>query len=109
MSRDKTEYKHFKNWFKNNLYAIPAGIVGNCSACLFRNAPGYCKNMACTYYDSKHDLIESVYWISAQTHANVSMWPELRNFFDAMPPQRIRDVSNDIMTQSVTEKIQKTR
>lgn len=103
------EYKYKKNWFKNNLVAIPAGIVGNCSACVFRNAPAYCKNMACTYYDGEHDFIESVYWRSVQTYANVSMWPELRIFFDTTPVQKIRDISNDIMTKSVLEKIQKSR
>ncbi|MBQ6736812.1 MAG: hypothetical protein IJQ90_05015 [Alphaproteobacteria bacterium] len=103
------EYKYKKNWFKNNLVAIPAGVFGNCSACVFRNAIAYCKNMACTYYDGENDFIESVYWRGVQTNAIVGMWPELRNFFDTTPAPRIREISNDIMTKSVLEKIQKTR
>lgn len=101
--------KEKQNWFKNNFVAVPAGVTGNCSACIFRSAPGYCKNMACTYYDGENDFIESVYWVGVQTHASVGMWTELRNFFDTTPSQKIRDISNDIMTKSVLEKIKKSR
>ena len=102
-------YEYKKNWFKSNLVAIPAGIAGNCSACVFRNALAYCKNMSCTYYDCEHDFIESVYWCGTQTHANIGMWTELRNFFDTTPSPQIREISNEIVTTSVLEKIQKSR
>ena len=105
------KYKYLKSWFKHNLIAVPAGTCGNCSACVFRNAPKYCKNMACTYVDFSVDpeIIESVYWVARDTHANVSLWTELREFFDATPRQKFRDVSNDIMTRAVRDKLQKAR
>ncbi len=100
----KTEYKYPKNWFKYNLIAVPTGFAGgNCSACLFRNnAPLYCDKLACVYVDS--DYIEAVYWIAKDYHANLSMWPELVKFFAITPKQRIRDISNDILTKAILSK-----
>ena len=99
-----TKYKYPKNWFKHNLIAIPTGFPGgNCSACIFRNAPKYCEKMSCVYVDSASDLIdiESVYWIGRETHANIATWTELKNFFNTIPKQRIRDISNDIKNRAV--------
>lgn len=103
----KTEYKHPKNWFKNNLIANPTGSsIGNCSACLFRNnAPKFCENLACTYIDPDTDYIETVYWTAKHgTYANVLMWPELMKFLDKTPKQKIRDISNDIVIKAVLAK-----
>lgn len=104
------EYKYPKNWFKYNLVAVPAGVRGNCSACVFRNAPGYCKNMSCTYIaDGDIDTMISVYWLARETHANVSLWAEFRNWFDSISTQRVRDISNDVMTMAVKRELEKTR
>ena len=105
----KAEHKYHKNWFENNFMAIPAGIVGNCSACVFRNAPVYCKNMACTYYDSEQDFIESVYWLTRETHANILLWTEFRNWVASVPTQRIRGISNEVMSAAVKKELEKTR
>ncbi len=101
------QYKYPKNWFKYNLIAIPTGFAGgNCSACFFRNnAPKYCEKLVCLYMAQDSDYMESVYWISVDTHANVAMWPELVNFFDTLPKQRTRAISNDIMTKAVLAKM----
>ncbi len=98
----KTEYKYPKNWFKHNLVAIPTGFAGgNCSACLFRNnAPLYCNKLSCTYIIDS-DYIESVYWVARSTHANVAMWPELVKFFETTPKQKIRAISNEILTKAI--------
>ena len=98
----KTEYKYPKNWFKHNLMAIPTGFAGgNCSACLFRNnAPLYCNKMSCTYIIDS-DCIESVYWVARDIHANIAMWPELIKFFETTSKQKIRAISNDILTKAV--------
>ena len=93
------EYKYPKNWLKNNLIAIPTGFIGgNCSPCIFRNAPNYCKNMTCTYNDEHGG---SVYWIGRETHANIGTWEELRQFFDTTPKQKIRDISYEIMKKAI--------
>ena len=102
------KYKYPKNWFKHNLIPVPTGSpIGNCSACLFRNnAPKYCEYLACTYLNvpPDSDYIESVYWIGRETHANIGTWTELNNFFKTTPKQRIRDISNDVMTKAVLAK-----
>ncbi len=105
------KYKYPKNWFKHNLIAVPAGTRGNCSACVFRNALVYCKNMACTYVDFsvEPEIIRSVYWVSRDTNAHVSLWTELRDFFDKTPTQRIRDISNDVMRRAVRENMKNAR
>ena len=96
------QYVYPKNWFKHNLIPVPTGFAaGNCSACIFRNYPNYCNNMACIYIDSSADYMESVYWIGRETHANIATWTELNNFFNNTPTQRIRDISNAIMTKVV--------
>lgn len=104
----KIEYKYPRNWFKHNLIAVPTGFAGgNCSACLFRNnAQKYCECLACTYVDMSPDseYIESVYWVGRETHANIGAWSELRKFFAVTPKQKIRDISNDIMTKAVLAK-----
>ena len=98
----KIEYKYPKNWFKHNLFAVPTGFVGgNCSACIFRNAPLFCDKVACTYINSENMEIESVYWIARNAYANIAMWPELVKFFDTTPKQKIRDISLDILTKAV--------
>lgn len=101
----KKEYKYPKNWFKHNLMAVPTGFAGgNCSACLFRNnVPEFCNKLACTYIKDS-DNIESVYWVSRETHANIAMWHELIKFFETTPKQRIREISNDILTKAVLSK-----
>lgn len=98
----KIEYKYPKNWFKNNLIAIPTGFSGgNCSACLFRNnAPLYCDKLSCTYIIDS-DNIESVYWVARETHANIAMWHELIKFFETTPKQRIRAISNEILAKAI--------
>ena len=96
------KYKYPKNWFKHNLIAVPTGFPGgNCSACLFRNnAPLYCNKLSCTYIIDSNN-IESVYWVARDTHANIAMWPELIKFFETTPKQRIRTISNDILTKAI--------
>ena len=96
------EYDHRKNWFKDNLTAIPGGVVGNCSACVFRNAPLYCAKMSCTYFDNESDFIETVYWRGAQTHANIATWTELRKWFDTTPPREIMNISNEVLFATVS-------
>ena len=98
------KYKYPKNWFKHNLIAVPCDYTGgNCSACIFRNtAPKFCDNLACTYIDS--EKIVSVYWVAKGTHANIACWPELVKFFTTTPKQKIRDISNDIVTKAVLSK-----
>jgi len=97
------EYKYPKNWFKHNLTAVATGWAGgNCSACLFRATPKYCEKMTCSYIDK--DYMESVYWIGKETHANIGTWTELNKFFTNTPKQRIRDISNDIITKAVLSK-----
>ena len=101
-------YKYPKNWFKHNLIPVPTGFAGgNCSACVFRNNKTFCEKLACVYIDmsNESDYIESVYWRARGTYANIAMWPELVKFFDTTPKQRIRDISNDIMTKAVLSKI----
>ena len=100
-------YKYPKNWFKHNVIPVPTGLAGgNCSACLFRDNRPFCEKLACVYIDTrgKEDYIESVYWRARDTHAHIGMWPELVNFFNAIPKQRMRDMSNDIMTKAVLSK-----
>ena len=100
----KKEYKYPKNWFKNNLIAVPADTAGgNCSAWLFRNnAPLYCDKLTCLYFES--DYIESVYWIARDNYASISMWPELVNFFAITPKQKTRKISHDILTKAILSK-----
>ena len=109
----KAKYKYPKNWFKHNLIAVPTDFVGgNCSACFFRNARKYCECLACTYIKMPQDpdYIASVYWIARETHMHAGMWPELVNFFNTTPKQKIRDISNDIMIKAVlAKKSEKTR
>ena len=95
-------YKYPKNWFKNNLIAVPGGFAGNCSACIFRGTK-YCfeKYLVCTYLKEGTDGVISVHWVGGETHANIAMWTELVNFFNNTPKHRIRQISNDIMTAVV--------
>ena len=72
-------------------------IVISCSG-----APKFCDNLACTYIDS--EKIVSVYWVAKGTHANIACWPELVKFFTTTPKQKIRDISNDIVTKAVLSK-----
>lgn len=98
------QYKYPKNWFKHNLIAVPTGFAGgNCSACIFRNAQKYCEKMSCTYVDSAADSldVESVYWIGRETHANIGTWTELVDFFNTVPKQKIREISNDIKNRAI--------
>lgn len=101
----KTQYKYPKNWFKNNLIAIPCGVIGNCSACIFRSS-SYCDKMICTYIDEGVDNLMSVYWVGTQTHANIGMWSELVKFFNTVPKYRIREISYDIMKLAVLKQSQ---
>lgn len=98
------QYKYPKNWFKHNLTAVPTEFPGgNCSACIFRNAPKYCEKMSCAYVDGASDVlvVESVYWVGRETHANIGMWAELAEFFNTTPKQKIRDISNDIKNHAI--------
>lgn len=96
------EYKYKKDWFAKNLVAVPCGVVGNCSACVFCDAPLYCAKMSCTYFDNESDFIETVYWRGAQTHANLAMWAELRKWFDTTPPREIMNISNEVLFATVS-------
>ena len=98
-----------ENWFKDNLIAIPGGVVGNCSACVFRNYQKYCAKMSCTYFDNDADFIESVYWRSVETHANIATWAELVDWFNTTDARKIMDISGDIAKKSVLEKLQHMR
>ena len=104
----KKQYKYPKNWFKNNIVAIPCGVTGNCSACIFRGTD-YCDKMVCTYLDEGLDNLMSVYWVGVQTHANIALWPELVDFFNTVPKYRIRKISNDIMKATVLKRLQNSR
>ena len=92
-----------KNWFAKNLIAIPGGVVGNCSACVFRNYQKYCAKMSCTYFDNDADFIESVYWRSVETHANIATWLELVNWFNTTDARKIMDISKAVLTKAVLE------
>lgn len=98
-----------QNWFENNFTAVPGGIVGNCSACVFRNAPVYCAKMSCTYFDRDGDYIETVYWRANEMHANLATWPELRNWFCTTPPRKIMDISQNVARAAVLNKMQQSR
>ena len=98
------KYKYPKNWFKHNLIAVPTRFPGgNCSACLFRDAEKYCNKLVCSCFLDPNDSLnmESVYWRSRDTYANIALWPELRNFFETTPKQKIRAMSNDIAIKAV--------
>lgn len=98
------KYKYPKNWFKHNLIAVPTGFPGgNCSACLFRDAEKYCNKLVCSCFLDPNDSLnmESVYWRSRDTYANIALWPELRNFFETTPKQKIRAMSHDIAIKAV--------
>ena len=98
------KYKYPKNWFKHNLIAIPTGFPGgNCSACLFRDVEKYCNKLVCSCFLDPNDSLnmESVYWRSRDTYANIALWPELRNFFETTPKQKIRAMSNDIAIKAI--------
>ena len=99
-----------ENWFKDNLIAIPGGVVGNCSACIFRDLPKYCAKMSCTYLDNKSDFMESVYWCAKKgVNANIATWPELVNWFNTTESRKIMEISGDIAKKSVLEKLQHMR
>ena len=102
---NKKQYKYPKNWFKNNIIAIPAGVTGNCSACIFRET-NYCDKMVCTYLDEGVDNLMSVYWVGLETHANIALWPDLINFFRTVPKYRIREISYNIMMATLLKKSQ---
>ncbi|MFQ6760096.1 MAG: hypothetical protein ACLRFM_01680 [Alphaproteobacteria bacterium] len=98
------QYKYPKNWFKHNLIAVPTGFAGgNCSACIFRNAEKYCNKLVCSCFLDPNDSLnmESVYWIGRETHANIGTWTELVDFFNTVPKQKIREISNDIKNRAV--------
>ena len=103
----RIDYKYKKDWFVKNLTAVPSGVVGNCSACVFRNAPKYCAKMSCTYCDSETDYMETDYWRANEMHANLATWPELRQWFESTPSRKIMDISNDVLTNEVLK--QKSR
>ena len=109
MADKNLSIRQSREWFAKNLNAVPSGVIGNCSACIFRDAPNYCAKMSCTYFDNDTDFIETVYWRGTQTHANLATWPELRNWFAATPSRRIMDISGDIVKQSVMKKIKYSR
>ena len=105
----KTEFTRPKIWFRRNLRAVPTGWAGgNCSACIFRGDMQYCNKLACLYMPDSDD-IESVYWVSRETHASIGLWPELTRFFDTVPKQKIRDISSSVVTQAVLESRQKAK
>ena len=97
-----------QDWLKNNLVAVPCGVVGNCSACIFRNSQNFCAKMSCSYFDNDTDFIETVYWTSIQAK-NVMSWTELADWFNSTPPKEIRQVSYAVMKNAVLDKMQKTR
>ena len=109
MPNKKKQYKYPKNWFKNNIIAVPGGITGNCSACIFRGMDSYCDKMICTYLDEGTDNMVSVYWIGTETHANIALWPELVNFFNTVPKYRIREISYGVMKSAVLKQSQNSR
>ena len=98
-----------QDWLKNNLVAVPCGVVGNCSACIFRNSQNFCAKMSCSYFDNDTDFIETVYWRGVQTNANLAIWSELVNWFDSTTPSEIRRLSYLVMKNAVLDKMQKTR
>ncbi len=105
----QTEFSRPKTWFVRNLRAVPTGWAGgNCSACVFRGYTQYCEKLACLYMTDSDD-IESVYWVSRETHANIGLWPELTRFFDTVPKQKIRDISSSVVTKAVLESRQKNK
>ncbi|MBO7509454.1 MAG: hypothetical protein J6T57_04240 [Alphaproteobacteria bacterium] len=108
MSRAVVEYKHFKTWFKNNFVAIPADVRGNCRLCVFWDTK-YCAKMQCTYLDTDVDFIESVYWKQKNETPDKNILVEFGNWFEKVPSQKIRSVSEEIKNNAVIEKIQKTR
>ena len=95
-------YKYPKNWFKNNLIAVPSGFSGNCGACIFRGTK-YCfeKYLVCTYLKEGTDEMMSVHWVVAETHANIALWTELTKFFEKNTKEKTRKISYDIMTAVV--------
>ena len=102
------EYKYPKRWFKNNFVAVPMDGPGNCSACVFRGTM-YCENMSCTYLDEETDCTGSVYWMTRKTYAHIGMFTEFRDWFNAVTPPRVLEISNAVMEETVRAKLEKTR
>ena len=97
--------KMYKDWFNKNLVAIPGGIFGNCSACIFRNAKPYCAKMNCSYCGD--DFVETVYWVSEKYYP-VNAWPELSKFFDSTNIKDVMDISGEAAKMAILKK-QRTR
>ncbi len=60
--------------------------------------------MSCTYFDNDADFLESVYWRSVETHANIATWPELVNWFNTTDARKIMDISKAVLTKAVFRK-----
>lgn len=95
MSKQKT-LQEKTDWFNKNIVAIPAGPVGNCSACMFRNTKSYCAKMDCGLLEA--DTIETFYWKPVNNY-NVVAWPELYEFFSSTRVQDIMDISRGMMAK----------
>lgn len=89
-------------WFADNLEAkLCNGAIPNCSACVFRDTK-MCGKMTCTYVDDAADVLETVYWVSKKTNANVSLSPELVKYFVATSTCEIMDISKEVLTKAVS-------
>ena len=85
-------------WLRDNLIPVPAGGVGNCSACVFRGT-NYCKSISpyCLYFDRNTNSIQYVNWISKGYYANVGMWTEFAELFKVMAQDQIGHILTDIV------------
>ncbi|MBR4624629.1 MAG: hypothetical protein IKO56_03725, partial [Alphaproteobacteria bacterium] len=67
--------------------------------------------LVCSCFLDPNDSLnmESVYWIGRETHANIGTWTELVDFFNTVPKQKIREISNSVVTKAVLEARQKNK
>ncbi len=100
----KTRKGGNRSWFEDNLEAkLCHSAIPNCSACVFRDTK-MCGRITCTYIDYAADVLETVYWVSKKTSANVAMVPGLVDYFATTSTCDIMEISKAVLTKVVLEK-----
>ena len=99
MMLSEKQYQEKKDWFNENFVANPCGVLGNCSACVFRNAKQYCAKMSCSYSDY-NDNIETVYWTQKYGYGIIG-WPSLAQWFESTPVTDVLNISEDAIRTAI--------
>jgi len=69
-------------------------VMGNCSACMFRNRPLFCEKLDCDGVDSGTGLQEPVYWVPKN---GFGIHPKLETWLSSTPTEQVRQISKSIV------------